>query len=208
MILLAIAVEGETEEAFVNKVLADVLQRRGVDPTPILLGGDVRVERVAAEMAKLYWSFDFVTSLVDFYGFRGKSTETREELEQLILQAVGHEIHRAWNESRVFPYVQQYEFEGLLFSDVTTFATSPDAPDGCVEQLRWIRSQFKTPEDINDSWETAPSKRVMSVIPRYNKVVNGSLIAEAIGWDIIRDGCPRFNDWLSHVELLRNNEVG
>jgi hypothetical protein len=71
-----------------------------------------------------------------------------------------------------------------------------------------MRSQFKTPEDINDSSETAPSKRIMSVIPRYNKVVNGSLIAEAIGLDIIRAECPRFNDWLSHVELLRNNEVG
>jgi hypothetical protein len=64
LIRLAIAVEGETEEAFVNKVLADVLQRQGVEPTPILLGGDVRVERVAAEMANLYWSFDFVTSLL------------------------------------------------------------------------------------------------------------------------------------------------
>ena len=72
-------------------------------------------------MANLFWSYDRVTSLVDFYGFRDKEKVTRDELETRIHEQVSLRIKRNWDKSRVFPYVQQYEFEGLLFSDVTVF---------------------------------------------------------------------------------------
>ena len=81
MIRLAVSVEGQTEEEFVNSLLADHLQSRQVAPTPILLGrgrrpgvggGNVSAPRLASEMAHLCHSFDVVTSLVDFYGFRDK----------------------------------------------------------------------------------------------------------------------------------------
>lgn len=76
---LAISVEGQTEEEFVNEVLKGHLQAVGVAPTPILLGsarggvggGDVRVGRLISDMVHLCRSFDTVTSLVDFYGFCG-----------------------------------------------------------------------------------------------------------------------------------------
>ena len=45
MIRLAIAVEGETEEAFVNDVLADHLSDKGVALTPNLLGGGITTHR-------------------------------------------------------------------------------------------------------------------------------------------------------------------
>ena len=51
MIRLAISVEGQTEEEFVKRMLADYLWSRGVIPQPILLGGsggDVTVERARA----------------------------------------------------------------------------------------------------------------------------------------------------------------
>ena len=75
MIRLAISVEGETEEAFVKGILTNHLRKSQVEPTPILLGGNVTVPRLAAEMTRLYWNFDQVTSLVDFYGFRGKGNQ-------------------------------------------------------------------------------------------------------------------------------------
>ena len=65
MIRLAISVEGRTEEEFVNKVLAGHLRARGVEPKPVLLNGNVTIERLASDMARLLWSFDCVTSLVD-----------------------------------------------------------------------------------------------------------------------------------------------
>ena len=212
MIRLAISVEGPTEEEFVRQVLTDYLRRRNVEPTPILLGrarsagqggGNVTVERLTQDMARLYSSFSAVTSLVDFYGFKDKGNRTVDKLEEYLHEQIGSRITHGWNETRVFPYVQQYEFEGLLFSDVSAFARVSDIgmPEN-VEELRNGRSQFSTPEDINDSPETAPSKRIKKVIPQYQKVVHGPLLAEEIGLDTIRAECPRFDAWVARMESL------
>ena len=200
MIRLAIAVEGETEEGFVKNVLAGHLRRVGLEPQPIPLGGNITVSKVASEMAKLQWDFDRVTSLVDFYGFRDKGTDTPEQLEQRISRQVDLEVKRSWDQSKVFPYIQRHEFESLLFSDVAAFADVINAPEEVVAELRRVRCRFHTPEDINDSSETAPSKRILGVIPRYKKVVDGSLIAETMGLNAIRSECPRFNSWLERLE--------
>ncbi len=202
MIRLAISVEGPTEEEFVKNVLADHLRSKGVEPQPILLNGNVTVERLASDIARLIWSFNRVTSLVDFYGFRDKNTATPEQLEQRILERVARKINRSWDQSRVIPYVQQYEFEGLLFSNVDAFADAIDASEESVEELRSIREKFPTPEDINDNSETALSKRIEKIISQYEKVVDGPLIAIEIGLDAIRVECPRFSDWLTRLESL------
>ena len=75
MVRLAVSIEGQTEEDFVTKVLADVLRRRRIEPTPIRIGrtrnrgqggGNVSVQRLVMEMITLRHSHDAVTSLVDF----------------------------------------------------------------------------------------------------------------------------------------------
>ena len=202
MIRLAISVEGETEEEFVKNVLAENLRAKGVEPYPSLLKGDVTVEKLASDMAKLVWSFDFVTSLVDFYGFRGKGSVTVEELEERIGEEVDRKIARNWDQSRLIPYVQRHEFEGLLFSDVSAFAGLIYATEETVADLQRVRSRFTTPEDVNDGCETAPSKRIERAIPRYNKRVSGSQIALDIGLCVIRAQCPRFSRWLTQLESL------
>lgn len=202
MIRLAISVEGRTEEEFVKRVLASHLWERGVYPQPFLLGGNVTVEKLAGDMANHFWGFDRVTSLVDFYGFRDKNSATPSELEQRIFNKIDNKIGRSWDQSRVFPYVQQYEFEGLLFSNVRAFSHGMIVSEEKVTKLERIRSGFTTPEDINDNSETAPSKRIAKVIPGYRKAVYGSLIAEAAGLDTIRAECPRFNQWVACLESL------
>lgn len=215
MIRLAVSVEGRTEEEFVKKVLAGHLRGHGVEPTPILIGrarggsggGNVSVERLVPEMRDLYWSFDAVTSLVGFYGFRGREDrETADELEERLGEALHQEIVREWDPRKVIPYVQQYEFESLLFSDVDAFAVlidiSSEIPNEAVRTLRLIRSQFPSPEDINDNWATAPSRRIAGAMPRYRKVVHGSLIAGETGLDAIRRECRRFNAWMERLETL------
>ena len=202
MIRLAISVEGETEEEFVKIVLTNHLRAKGVEPYPSLLRGDVTVEKLASDMARLIWSFNFVTSLVDFYGFRGKGSATVEELEEQIGEAVDKKIARSWNQSRLVPYVQRHEFEGLLFSDVSAFAGLVYANEEAVTELQRVRSRFVTPEDINDSSSTAPGKRIEEAIPRYDKRVDGSQIAMDIGLDAIRAECPRFDRWVTQFESL------
>lgn len=73
MIRLAIVVEGETETVFVKQTLVEHLLAKGVDMNPISLDGNVSVERLADRMAKLFWTFDRVTSLVDFSVFSIKA---------------------------------------------------------------------------------------------------------------------------------------
>ena len=202
MIRLAISVEGDTEEEFIKDVLVDHLQTMGVYATPIGLGGDITVAKLASDMARLYRSFDFVTSLVDFYGFRDKGDATPGELEERIDGAVDEKINRSWNQPQPFSYVQQFEFEGLLFSDVGTFSSLIDAPHGSVKALEEIRSQFPTPEDINDNKETTPSKRIKKLIPRYRKRRDGPELAKQMGLNAIRVECPRFDAWVTCLESL------
>ena len=205
MIRLAISVEGETEERFVKQVLVDHLRANGVEPVPILphhRGGNISVDRLAPTMADLLWHFDFVTSLVDFYGFRGKSNLTPQGLEACIDQEVTKRINRSSNESTVFSYVQRHEFESLLYSDTNVFAMLYHAPHEAVTILQKIRNQFRTPEDINDNPETAPSKRILRVIPRYDKRNDGPDLAVAIGLNVIRKECHRFDEWVTRLESL------
>lgn len=111
-------------------------------------------------------------------------------------------IHRGADARKIIPYIQQHEFEGLLFSDVRAFSRLPDAPSGLADGLRQVRTQFPTPEDINDSNVTAPSKRILNLMPRYRKVDSASFLAEEMGLDVIRAECPRFDHWLVRLESL------
>ena len=104
--------------------------------------------------------------------------------------------------SRVFAYVQQYEFEGLLFSDVDAFASLPDAGSDVVAGLQEIRDLFATPEDIDDGRETAPSKRIERLLPGYRKRADGPIVALEAGLEAIRAACPRFNAWVARLEAL------
>ncbi len=211
MIRLAVSVEGPTEEEFVKTVLLDHLRPMAIEIQPVLIGrartsdkggGNVTIDRLASEMASLYRSFDTVTSLVDFYGFRDKGGRTVQELENDLHIEVGNRIGGSWNETKVFPYVQQYEFEGLLFADVEAFGGLIDVPDESVVALRRIRGQFRTPEDINDDPNMAPSKRIVGAIPRFRKSVHGPQVAETMGLESMRAECPRFNEWVSRLESL------
>lgn len=62
-----------------------------------------------------------------------------------------------------------------------------------------MRDQFEAPEEINDSPEAAPSKRIVDIFPRYEKPPMGSLAAIEIGLEAIRRECPHFNAWLNRL---------
>ena len=92
-----------------------------------------------------------------------------------------------------------HEFEGLLFSDCAAFARGIGQPQIEIH-LKAIRNQFATPEDIDDSPLTAPSKRVEAIISGYTKPLFGVLAALEIGLDKIREACPHFRAWLEKLE--------
>ena len=208
MIRLAIVVEGYTERQFVRQILVSHLLRHGVLTMPMLIGrrehpgGNVTVERLVEDLAQLSYDFDAVTTLVDFYGFRQRPTDDVRELEQFIDDAYAGRPHRQLRSDRVFAYVQRHEFEALLFSDVRAFARAAVASSDAERELAAVRDQFASPEDINDRSDTAPSKRIASAIPDYDKVLGSALAAEAIGLDAMRRECPRFSAWMNRLESL------
>lgn len=200
MIRLGIVVEGETEEAFVQAILAPHLAGFEVVATATPLRGGVAVDRLATEMARLTYSFDVVTSMVDFYGFRNRPIHTPDELQEHIDDAVAAKSPRTG--TRAFAYVQMYEFEALLFAAPDAFAVLAEAPGAVPAELLAIRQQFKTPEDINDAPDTAPHRRIEERHPRYRKVRDGRAVAEQIGLERIRAECPRFDEWVGRLEGL------
>ena len=70
------------------------------------------------------------------------------------------------------------------------------------EALAWLGSTFWSPEEINDSQQTAPSKRIIELKARYAKVTDGILISQKIGLDTMRVQCPHFNEWIGKLEAL------
>lgn len=206
---VAIIVEGVTEERFVGGILVDHLRDHRVETTPIIIGpsagrrgGNVSVDRPAHHLAQVRWNFDAVSSLVDSYGFRRKGDATVEQLEARIEQAVAEKGGYGRDRRVVLPYVRKYEFEALLFSDVTRFGELDEAPEGVVAKLQGIRDRFATPEDIDDGRETAPSKRIRAVMPSFDKADRGRAVAGLIGLPTIRAECPRFDAWVRRLEAL------
>lgn len=127
-IRVLIVCEGQTEASFVKTCLAPLLAQHGVQVSPSLLkarpgkqgGGNVTLSRLGRHLANEYPNFDYLTTLVDLYGFGDRRGRSRTELED----AIRNEALRQRPEirpERVIPYVQQYEFEALLFSNVQGF---------------------------------------------------------------------------------------
>jgi hypothetical protein len=63
-----------------------------------------------------------------------------------------------------------------------------------------IREQFATPEEIDDSPATAPSKRVEALVRGYEKPLLGVLAILEIGLVRIRAESPHFDGWLGRLE--------
>ena len=104
---------------------------------------------------------------------------------------------------RFLPYIQLHEFEGILFSDISVIENEFEESEfSDYAYLKETISTFENPEMINDGNATAPSKRLDRTIKGYNKPVFGSLLAEAIGLQKIREKCPRFNTWVNALESI------
>jgi hypothetical protein len=109
------------------------------------------------------------------------------------------EMGNHFDADRFVPFVVMHEFEGLLFSDCSAFSRGIGRTDLEIS-LREIREDFATPEDINDSPLTAPSRRVETLVPGYEKPLLGVLAVLEIGLSRIREECPHFDGWLKQLE--------
>ena len=65
-----------------------------------------------------------------------------------------------------------------------------------------------SPEEIDDGEQTAPSKRLIREVPAYYslKPVAGPLIVAEIGLPNLRSACPHFDEWVSTLERLSEEQ--
>lgn len=220
MVRLYVVCEGETEVTFVKAILEPSLRNRGADVYPVLIGkpghkgGRVNFDRLRKDVKTLLKRERkaFCTVFIDYYGLNSKFPG-KAEASGLANAMQKHEaVCSAMVESmrndlggdairRFIPHVTMHEFEGLLFSDPIQLAAGLYRPD-CQTALMNIRNAFPSPEDIDDGPQTAPGKRILGIVPEYEKPLYGVLAALETGLDAIRQECPIFNGWLTRLEAL------
>jgi len=218
-------VEGQTEEAFAKAVLMPHLASAGVYLHPKVVqfsprskGGIVRYDPVRADIIRwmksdrtpgLHFStmFDLYALPDSFPGNGGAGNADIHARARAVELAIRNDILGALGDKapppqRFIPYVQVHEFEALLFVEPEAFGQVIENCGAALKSLRGMRKTFASPEHINDSRETAPSKRIEKVLPGYRKRLHGPAIAAKIGLDAIRRECLHFNEWLTQLEKL------
>jgi Domain of unknown function (DUF4276) len=225
---LIVHVEGETEERFVKHVLTPHLIASGYLFIGARIFGNARQRNRRGGIRPWDSARDDIlrhlkqdsgivaTTMVDYYGLpqgEGRAWPGRVEASTLpfdekgptVEAAVAREIafamgwHGAYG-NRFIPFVVMHEFDALLFSDCSSFATAIGRP-ALASSLQGIRDGCGTPEEINDSPTTAPSKRIEGLVPGYQKPLLGTAAALAIGLAAMRKACPHFNRWVSALEV-------
>lgn len=227
MARLLIHVEGQTEETFVNEVLGPHLYSQGYTKVGARLMGNARqrdrrggIRAWSAVRSDIIRHLKedaecLVTTMVDYYGLPktgGRAWPGREAagslpfaqkastVENALSAAICREMGAGFNPGRFIAFVMMHEFEGLLFSDCERFSRGIGRPD-LADAFQAVRDEFASPEEINDSPVTAPSKRVELLVHVYEKPLLGTLAVLEIGLDAIRRECPHFREWLSCLEI-------
>lgn len=220
MIRVHVICEGQTEEMFVNELLQQVFQAKGVLLVPALVGkpgrkgGNFKFERLHSDVENrlLGDRTAYCTTFFDYYGlpqsFPGKDTQDPQAditIKAAALQeAMTAELTRLIGDDpmrRFVPFVQMYEFEAFLFSDPAAFARGIDREE-LSKPLADIAQQFVSPEHINNSPMTAPSKRIEALMADYEKPLMGTLAALEVGLQQMRAKCQLFNNWVTRLENL------
>jgi len=205
---LHVLCEGPTEEQFVKQLLAPYLLNDNIYAKEINLGGVSKYAKIRKALETLCKgdTSAYVTTMLDYYKLPkdtpGKYTATDAFADAKgIDAAVNADLGGCRN---LFINLIVHEFEGLLFSDVSAFAGEAKASEKDLLELARIKNdpKFPTPEHINDSEMTAPSKRILNILPKYVKTLNGLTIAKRITIEKIVDECPYFRAWIEKIKAL------
>lgn len=224
---LNIIVEGNSEEAFVNDVLVKHFASLNIfiSTRKIKTGWDKLNNKPAKGGLLKYIKFRndvlrwieadrnqpqyWYSSMIDLYAFPKDDLSPYKldiqsinnpyqkiiKLENAIAQDINH--------PKFIPYVQLHEFETFVLVNPDKLITMyPNGLTGINRLKRDIENM--RPEEIDESPDTAPSKRIIKHIPDYEgqKAQVGPLVAEEIGLTALRLKCPHFNDWITKLENI------
>jgi len=220
---VVVVCEGQTEEAFISRVLYPAFSNAGlhlqgitVETSPGHKGGALRYARLrpALRNALANGNVVAVTTLIDLYklapdfpGYTNGMAQPSLETRLSTLEAAFHSDvvnHCGCDPTRFIPHIQPHEFEALLFSDVASLATIETGWTASLVALLQARAEVPTPEDINNGHDTKPSARLESLLrsPSYRKLRHGPIAAERIGLPRMEAECLHFAGWLASLRQL------
>lgn len=140
--------------------------------------------------------FDYYALPRDFPGF-----ELTQKLSSIFdkVHFLEEEFRKDIGDWRFVPYIQVHEFEAFLF--VEPECLSPIyLDDNAIAALRNVADGFENPELIDNGRETAPSKRILDVIPDYDKVTAGVDSLKQVGIEKLMAKCSHFAEWVGKWE--------
>ena len=161
MIRVYVVCEGQTEETFIRNVIAPILANQQIYLTARLIptskgnkGGALSYERVKNFVTRCLKENDvFVTTFFDLYALDKNFPDFElsqkqndvykkvEILETAFKQDIVQDNSNFSN--RFFPYIQPYEFEGLLFSDISQLTDIEPTWIHATKSLQEIRNDFE-----------------------------------------------------------------
>lgn len=206
---LVFIVEGDTELILVNNLIIPYLISRGItapmhgqtiitNRKQFKKGGVGSFGKYQNEVNRTFAQGNvIVTSIIDFFklptDFPGYTVDS-SRIDQIELAV--------WNQMGsnpdFIPYIQRHEVEALMFSDREGLEFVIDDVRQ-MQQIDQIIQQYANPEDINNSPQTAPSKRLERIFG-YDKVDDGELILDMMEIETIINKCPRFAAWVNKLE--------
>lgn len=218
---LYVIVEGETEYAFVNKLLIPYWFQCGLHTNiqAILLkmkgGGhgfnNIEHFKNTIKPILYYKNEPIITTLIDHYGINSEqklpnyklcATETDIEKRLLCLENQLFEIVQMIKPYHFFiPNIIKHEMETLMFADPERGFELED--EKIRLEITKIANQFECVEDINHTPQGAPSKRLCKIYEhfgkKYRKINDCVDVLELTSMDIILAKCPRFNVWVKKI---------
>jgi len=211
--------EGETERRFCADVLGPYLF--GSSPWRMEtrdVGGLSRYPALRRFVARTLSDGRFsdhevrFTSLLDLYhlpkDFPGRTATARHPVHpRPYALALEKAFADDLGDQRFIPHLQLHEFETMLFANPEAFASNFEDCGDAIREMKRIAADFErrsSIEHINDDPSTAPSKRIIRLIPEYEgrKPIAGPAIARRIGIPTIRAKCPHFDEWLAKLEAF------
>lgn len=217
---VVVLVEGQTEKIFVEELLCPYIADKNVYLRPIIFtkpgekGGDVRFSRAERDIGNhLKQRLDtYITVMMDYYAIKEWPGLTESKLQsahfkkaEVINIETEKKVQKLFPEQnrgrRFIPYVSMHETEALYFCNPAIVAEALNIKQSEIEL---ILRECGEPEAINDSVETAPSKRLSKLCKKYTKTTTGIAIARNIGISLMRERCPLFNAWIAKIENLNS----
>ncbi len=209
MKIVYIYCEGQTEESFINEILVPYFSNINIYVIPIICttsrhknkkykGGVSNYNKIKDELIKICKQHhnEYVTTMFDYYAMPSDTPNINDNTHDIYKRI--ENIERAVDDdismSNCSFNLVLHEFEGLLFSNPDSFLKI--AEEDTVSEIVKIRNEALTPEHINNSPNTAPSKRLEMLIPNYAKIKNGTILSKDMGIDIIMDECKHFAKWI------------